>query len=56
LTVFQRWLAAFHEWRECNRVQAKLHGLGDRELMDIGIGRGEIDYVAANRDVDPRGV
>jgi len=24
--------------------------------MDIGISRGEIDYVATNRDTDPRGI
>ncbi|WP_424579093.1 hypothetical protein [Bradyrhizobium sp. USDA 241] len=24
--------------------------------MDIGITRGEIDYVASNRDTDPRGI
>jgi uncharacterized protein YjiS (DUF1127 family) len=30
--------------------------LSDRELMDIGTTRGEIDYVASNRLVDPRGI
>jgi uncharacterized protein YjiS (DUF1127 family) len=55
LTVFQKWLAAFHEWRQRNRVRADLHGLSDRELMDMGIGRGEVDYVASNRSFDPRG-
>jgi hypothetical protein len=24
--------------------------------MDIGTTRGEIDYVASNRDIDPRGI
>jgi uncharacterized protein YjiS (DUF1127 family) len=55
LTVFHKWLAGFHEWRQRNRVRGDLHGLSDRELMDIGIGRGEVDYVASNRSVDPRG-
>ena len=27
-----------------------------RELMDIGTTRGEIDYVASNRSIDPRDV
>src|SRR5258708_37159493 len=30
--------------------------LSDRELMDIGTTRGEIDYVASNRGIDPRGI
>ena len=38
------------------RIQARLFDLRDRELHDIGISRGEIDYVASNRDVDPRGI
>jgi uncharacterized protein YjiS (DUF1127 family) len=28
--------------------------LSDWELHDIGISRGEIDYLASNRDIDPR--
>jgi len=32
-----------------------LSELSDRELMDIGTTRGEIDYVASNRIIDPRG-
>ena len=55
LTVFNKWWAAFLEWRECQKVRARLNGLGDRELRDIGIARGEVDYVASNRSVDPRG-
>ncbi|WP_449381935.1 DUF1127 domain-containing protein [Bradyrhizobium sp. UFLA05-112] len=30
--------------------------LSDRELVDIGITRGEIDYVASHRGIDPRGM
>ncbi|WP_245309892.1 DUF1127 domain-containing protein [Bradyrhizobium jicamae] len=30
--------------------------LTDRELQDIGIARGEIDYVASHRSIDPRGI
>jgi len=30
--------------------------LSDRELMDIGTTRGEIDYVVSNRGIDPRGI
>jgi uncharacterized protein YjiS (DUF1127 family) len=47
---------AFQEWRKRQRLLAKLCDLSDRELMDIGTTRGEIDYVASNRGIDPRGV
>ena len=30
--------------------------LSDTELMDIGTTRGEIDYVASSRGIDPRGI
>ncbi|WP_271554595.1 DUF1127 domain-containing protein [Bradyrhizobium sp. CCBAU 45394] len=36
-------------------MRSDLCNLSDRELMDIGISRGEVDYVATNRDADPRG-
>jgi uncharacterized protein YjiS (DUF1127 family) len=38
------------------RVRAALYGLNDRDLHDIGIAHGDIEYVASNPDVDPRGV
>ena len=47
---------AFQEWRKRRRLLANLCDLSDRELMDIGTTRGEIDYVASNRLVDPRGI
>jgi uncharacterized protein YjiS (DUF1127 family) len=45
---------AFREWRKREKLRSKLDGLSDRELLDIGIGRGEVDYVASNRAFDPR--
>jgi uncharacterized protein YjiS (DUF1127 family) len=33
-----------------------LYGLNNRELMDIGITRGEIEYFASNGGIDPRGI
>jgi uncharacterized protein YjiS (DUF1127 family) len=48
--------AAFKEWRKRGRLQADLTDLSDHELMDIGISRGEIDYVASHRGSDPRGI
>jgi uncharacterized protein YjiS (DUF1127 family) len=52
---FSRCLRAYRERRQRWRLQATLFDLSDRELMDIGTTRGEIDYVAANRACDPRG-
>ena len=46
---------AFREWRKRERLRTQLCRLTDGELMDIGITRGEIDYVATNRAIDPRG-
>jgi uncharacterized protein YjiS (DUF1127 family) len=48
--------AAFQEWCKRARLRADLIDLSDRELMDIGISRGEIDYVASHRGSDPRGI
>jgi len=55
-TLFRRYWGAFQERRKCRRLRATLCDLNDRELQDIGIARGEIDYVASNRSIDPRGI
>jgi uncharacterized protein YjiS (DUF1127 family) len=55
-SLFKRYWAAFQERRERQRLRATLSDLSDKELMDIGTTRGEIDYVASHRDVDPRGI
>ena len=46
----------FQEWRKRERLRTQLYRLTDTELIDIGITRGEIEYVASNRGVDPRGI
>jgi uncharacterized protein YjiS (DUF1127 family) len=46
---------AFRKWRKRVRLRTQLYRLTDSELMDIGITRAEIDYVATNRAIDPRG-
>ena len=43
---------AFLEWRKRKKLHANLCDLSDRELMDIGITRCEIDYHASHRGVD----
>lgn len=46
---------AFQERRKRSRVRTALCDLSDWELHDIGIARGEIEHVAMNRSIDPRG-
>jgi uncharacterized protein YjiS (DUF1127 family) len=53
---FKRYWDAFQERHKRGRLRATLRDLSDRELMDIGTTRGEIDYVASNRAIDPRGI
>ena len=53
---FEKYWNAFLEWRKRDRLHSELHRLTDSELADIGISRGEIDYVASHRDIDPRSI
>jgi uncharacterized protein YjiS (DUF1127 family) len=55
-SFFKRYWGAFQERRKRERLRADLSDLNDWELQDIGITRGEIDYVASNRSIDPRGI
>jgi uncharacterized protein YjiS (DUF1127 family) len=55
-SFFKRYWGAFQERRKRERVRAALSYLNDLELKDIGITRGEIDYVASNRTIDPRSI
>ena len=43
----------FQAWREREKLRTELCRLTDSELADIGITRGEIDYVASNRSISP---
>jgi uncharacterized protein YjiS (DUF1127 family) len=58
--LVRRYWGAFQEWRKerrkRQRERAELYRLNDWELMDMGMTRGEIDYVVSNRSTDPRGV
>ena len=53
---FEQYWNAFLEWRKRNRLHTQLRHLTDAELADIGITRGDIDYVASHRDIDPRSI
>ena len=52
----ERYWNAFQEWRKRERLRTRLYHLSDSELADICITRGEIDYVASHRDIDPRSI
>ena len=47
---------ALHERRQREKVRAALYGLTAHDLHDIGIAHGDIEYVASNPDIDPRGI
>lgn len=53
---FEQYWNAFLEWRKRDRLRTQLCHLTDSELADIGITRGEIDYVASRRDIDLRSI
>jgi uncharacterized protein YjiS (DUF1127 family) len=48
---FRSYWNAFQDWRKRERLRADLSYLNDFELQDIGITRGEIDYVASNHSI-----
>jgi uncharacterized protein YjiS (DUF1127 family) len=52
LGLLERVWRAFQEQRHRESLRATLHHLSDRELMDIGVTRAEIDYIAAHRAID----
>ena len=51
LGLLKRYWQAFGAW-QCRRSQTPLHDLSDRELMDIGVTREEIDHIAPQRAID----
>jgi uncharacterized protein YjiS (DUF1127 family) len=58
-SAFKNFWGAFQEWRKerrkRQRERAELYRLNDCELMDIGMTRGEIEYVVSNRSFDREG-
>jgi uncharacterized protein YjiS (DUF1127 family) len=44
------------EWRKREKLRTQLCRLTDSELADIGVTRGEIDYVASHRGINPRSI
>lgn len=54
LSLLKRYWRAFQERRQRDRLRVSLHDLSDRELMDIGLTAGDIDYIVAHRAVETR--
>jgi len=42
-------LEAYSTWRENARSLAELHRMTDRELIDVGLNRGDLDRIFDNR-------
>jgi len=55
-SFFKGLWRAFQAWRERERIRTELSSFSDRELRDIGITHGEINYFVSNRTIDPRGI
>ncbi|VAW04549.1 hypothetical protein MNBD_ALPHA07-203 [hydrothermal vent metagenome] len=43
--VFNRLAGKFSVWKDARATHKALSQLSDRELADIGINRGDIDYI-----------
>jgi uncharacterized protein YjiS (DUF1127 family) len=52
LSLLKRYWRAFQDRYQRQRLQATLHDLSDRELVDIGMTRAEIDCITAYRAFD----
>ena len=49
--IWKYW-DAFQERRERQKLRATMSDLSDRELMDIGLTRSEIDFLTPERAID----
>jgi uncharacterized protein YjiS (DUF1127 family) len=52
LSLLKGYWRGFQERRQRQRLRTSLHDLSDRELMDIGVTRAEIDCIAAHRAIE----
>ena len=51
LSLLRGYWRTFQQQRQRQRLRASLDELSDRELMDIGVTRAEIDCIAAHRAI-----
>ena len=52
----RRCWSALQERRKRAKVRASLYALTGRDLHDIGIAHSDIEYLASNPNLDPRGI
>ena len=52
LSFLKRYWRGFQQRSQRQNLLASLHNLSDRELLDIGVRRGEIDYIACHRAIE----
>ena len=50
--LLQRCWRAFRNWRQRKRLRVSLRDLSERQLMDIGLTPGDIDYIVAHRALE----
>ena len=46
---FTAWIAGFQAWRTKSRALTELDNLSDRELIDMGLNRGDVPRMFDNR-------
>jgi uncharacterized protein YjiS (DUF1127 family) len=52
LSSLKEYWRTFQERRQRERLRVSLYDLTDRELMDIGLTRGDIDYIVVHRAIE----
>lgn len=52
LSSLKTYWRAFQERRQRERLRVSLYDLTDRELMDIGLTRNDIDYIVVHRAIE----
>ena len=52
LNLLQRYWRAFRQWRQREGLRVRLTNMTDRELMDIGLTPGDINYIVAERAIE----
>ncbi|AMW34008.1 DUF1127 domain-containing protein [Haematospirillum jordaniae] len=55
-TVFGSLIEQFRSWRDRTREADLLRSMSDRELMDLGLSRGDVEQIIAGTYLDRRKV
>jgi uncharacterized protein YjiS (DUF1127 family) len=51
-SLLRRYWRAFRKRRQREKLRVSLHDLSERELMDIGLTPGDIDYIVSDRAIE----